>query len=60
MKKKGLCSTCAYDKDCDFSRIFPVLRCEEFDGYGKSSQKIKNDKKSKQKKQKIEKVLAHN
>jgi len=30
MVKKGLCVTCVNDKDCIFSRRFPVLQCEEF------------------------------
>ena len=30
IKEKGLCSNCVSDKDCGFSRIFPVLHCEEF------------------------------
>lgn len=30
MEKKGLCNTCVSDKDCSFSRKFPVLQCEEF------------------------------
>lgn len=30
MVKKGLCVTCVNDKDCSFSRRFPVLQCEEF------------------------------
>ena len=28
--KKGLCSTCIYDKKCSFPREFPVWQCEEF------------------------------
>jgi hypothetical protein len=59
MKKKGLCSTCANDKDCDFPRKFPIWQCEEFDGYGKASQKIKNRKKIKQKKFNREESLVH-
>ena len=58
MKKKGLCSTCANDKECDFPRKFPVAQCEEFDGYGKTTQKIKSSKKTK-KKFNREKALAH-
>jgi len=49
MKKKGLCSTCVNDKDCDFPRKFSVAQCEEFDGYEKTSQKkIKNSRKTKE------------
>jgi hypothetical protein len=59
MKKKGLCSTCINDKDCDFPRTFPVSQCEEFEGYEKTSQKIKNSKKTKQNTHKREKALAH-
>jgi hypothetical protein len=59
MKKKGLCSTCLHDRDCDFPRKFPVWQCEEFNGYGKDSQKIKDSKKTKEKKYKREKSLAH-
>jgi hypothetical protein len=39
MGKKGLCQTCTRDKDCTFSRRFPVLQCEEFDGYKPAAQK---------------------
>lgn len=59
MRKKGLCSTCTNDMDCDFPRKFPVTQCEEFDGYGKASQEIKDSKKTKPKKIKYEKSLAH-
>ena len=58
MKKKGLCSTCANDKECNFSRKFPVTQCEEFDGYGKATKTLKNNKKTK-KGSKREKVLVH-
>ncbi len=30
MEEKGLCATCAHDKDCAFRRKFPIWRCEEF------------------------------
>ena len=30
MENKGLCSTCVYDLECAFERIFPVVECEEF------------------------------
>jgi len=33
MEEKGLCITCVNDKDCTFSRKFPVLQCEEFSDY---------------------------
>ncbi len=33
MENKGLCETCVRDKDCIFSRKFPVLECEEFDDH---------------------------
>ena len=33
MEKKGLCSTCVNDKQCTFPRRFPVLQCEEFEGF---------------------------
>lgn len=31
MENKGLCETCVHDKECTFSRRFPVIECEEFD-----------------------------
>ena len=58
MKKKGLCSTCTNDKDCDFPRKFPVAQCEEFDGYGKASKKMKKSKKN-EKTLDCEKALTH-
>jgi len=30
MENKGLCETCVHDKECTFSRKFPVIECEEF------------------------------
>jgi hypothetical protein len=30
MVSKGLCVTCAHDKNCVFQVRFPVLQCEEF------------------------------
>jgi hypothetical protein len=49
MKKKGLCSTCTNDKDCDFPRKFPVYQCEEFNGYEATpkGKRINNKKKQK-------------
>ena len=55
MKKKGLCSTCASDKFCDFPRNFPVTQCEEFNGYTANRGKTKNNKKN----YKSEKAAAH-
>ena len=59
MKKKGLCSTCANDKHCDFPRKFPVWQCEELNGYTETSHKTKNSKKPKQKTIKDKKAMAH-
>ncbi len=59
MKKKGLCSTCASDKYCDFPRKFPVTQCEEFNGYATSRDKTKSNKKTKKKNSNREKVAAH-
>jgi hypothetical protein len=33
MERKGLCSTCIHDKDCNFPRDLPVWQCEEFSSY---------------------------
>jgi hypothetical protein len=46
MKKKGLCSTCSNDKDCNFPRRFPVMQCEEFNGYETESPKTRKPKKA--------------
>ncbi len=51
MENKGLCITCVNDKECNFSRKFPVLYCEEFSIYepgpskenGGNKQEIKSD-----------------
>lgn len=51
MNNKGLCITCVNDKECNFSRKFPVLHCEEFSTYepglskekGESKQEIESD-----------------
>jgi hypothetical protein len=56
MKKKGLCSTCADDENCDFPRKFPVNQCEEFNGRNKTSQKAKDSEQTKET-QKHEKTL---
>ena len=47
MKKKGLCSSCIYDEECSFSRIFPVLQCAEFTGYKPRLKKAKVVKREK-------------
>jgi len=39
MENKGLCVTCVNDKDCTFSRKFPVLQCEEFSDYQPAAKK---------------------
>jgi len=39
MGNKGLCETCVNDKDCTFSRRFPVLQCEEFSDYESTAEK---------------------
>lgn len=39
MGKKGLCVTCVNDKDCTFSRKFPILQCEEFSDYQPTEKK---------------------
>ena len=41
MENKGLCITCVNDKECNFSRKFPVLQCEEFSTYELESSKAK-------------------
>lgn len=51
MEKKGLCSTCIYDKECTFPRKFPVLQCEEFIGF---KPKPTNWKKAERKKMKFD------
>ncbi len=33
MKKNGLCVVCINDKECTFSRKYPVFQCEEFCGH---------------------------
>ena len=45
MEEKGLCSTCIHDKDCAFSRQFPVWQCEEFSDYEPKPIKSKKIKK---------------
>jgi len=30
MSGKGLCVTCVKDKDCTFTKRYPVVYCEEF------------------------------
>jgi len=47
MKHKGLCSTCVNDKDCTYSRKFPVLQCEEFSVCECKPTKIKKTKREK-------------
>jgi hypothetical protein len=46
MKDKGLCRTCNSDKECIFTRRFPVLYCEEFSDYvshkNNDKSKVKN------------------
>ena len=42
MEKKGLCSTCLHEKYCTFPRRFPVLQCDEFDGFESSPIKEKD------------------
>ncbi len=49
MEKKGLCSSCVNDKECTFSRRFPVFQCEELVGY-----ELKLTKARKVKREKIE------
>ena len=44
MEKKGLCSTCSHDKDCDFPRIFPVWQCEELNGDNRNPEKTEKEK----------------
>jgi hypothetical protein len=44
MENKGLCSTCIHDKDCAFTRKFPVWHCEEFSNYEPKPKKLKNKK----------------
>ena len=39
MENKGLCETCVNDKDCTFSRKFPVWQCEEFSDYEPTAEK---------------------
>lgn len=39
MENKGLCETCVYDKECTFSRRFPVIECEEFSDYEPTGEK---------------------
>jgi len=43
MDNKGLCITCVNDKECNFSRKFPIMYCEEFstDEPGPSKEKGK-------------------
>ena len=52
MVRKGLCSTCMHDKECTFSRTFPVLQCEEFSS---CEPKSADEEKVKQKKPKLKK-----
>lgn len=59
MIKKGLCSTCTNDKDCTFSRKFPVWQCEELNGYETIPRKTKINKKTKQKISKRKEAMAH-
>lgn len=39
---KGLCSTCVNEKDCGYTRKFPVHACDDFT-LGKSKNFIKNE-----------------
>jgi len=47
MEKKGLCSTCVHDKECTFSRKFPVWQCEELSGYEPKPTKAREKKRKK-------------
>jgi len=49
MEKKGLCLTCMNDKECTFSRNYPVLQCEEFTDYEPEPTKAKKKKLEKRK-----------
>jgi len=49
MEKKGLCSTCVNDADCNFPRKFPVLQCEEFEGFSPKRAKARKAKRKKMK-----------
>lgn len=44
MENKGLCSTCVYDADCSFNRIFPIVECEEFSDIKLKQKEGKNQK----------------
>ena len=45
MENKGLCSTCVNDKECTFSREFPVWECEEFTDKTHENKKVRKNKK---------------
>ena len=42
MGNKGLCETCVHDKECTFSRRFPVIECEEFSDHESTEEKTGN------------------
>lgn len=39
MENKGLCETCVHDKECTFSRRFPIIECEEFSDHEPAEEK---------------------
>jgi len=39
MGNKGLCETYVHDKECTFSRRFPVIECEEFSDHEPTEEK---------------------
>jgi hypothetical protein len=49
MERKGLCSACIHDKDCNLPRDLPVWQCEEFSNYEPKTIKSGKIKKVKQK-----------
>lgn len=49
MEKEGICSCCVNDKECTYSRKFPVLQCKEFTGHPPRQTKVKKLKQEKMK-----------
>jgi hypothetical protein len=47
MKNRELCSTCINDRGCTFPRRFPILQCEEFDGYEPKPTRVRKVKQEK-------------